>query len=97
VLASQRPPTWSAGKDALLGLQRELPKPRKLFSILLDAPWDRAYKGRLEDKMTHFDPIVPREVTVGREAGMGTETLVVSDVARRKIESAPRPVRDRGE
>jgi hypothetical protein len=97
VLASQRPPTWSAGKDALLGLQRELPKPRKSFGILLDAPWDRAYKGRLEDKMTHFDPIVPREVTVGREAGMGTETLVVSDVARRKIESAPRPVRDGSE
>jgi hypothetical protein len=97
VLASQRPPTWSAGKDALLGLQRELPRPRKRFSILLDAPWDRAYKGRLEDKMYHHEPIVPKEATVGREAGMGTETLVVSDVARRKIESAPRPVRDRGE
>ncbi|MGH2378045.1 MAG: hypothetical protein ACRDGT_06170 [Candidatus Limnocylindria bacterium] len=97
VLAAQRPPTWSAGKDTLLALQRELPKPRKHFSILLDAPWDRAYKGRLEDKMTRFDPIVPREVTVGREAAMGTETLVVSDDARRKIERAPRPVRDRAE
>ncbi len=97
VLASQHPPTWSAGKDILLGLQSELPKPRKRFSILLDAPWDRAYKGRLEDKMYHHEPIVPKEATVVREAGMGTETLVVSDVARRKIESAPRPVRDRGE
>ena len=29
------------------------------------------YKGRLEDKMYHHDPVVPREVTVGREAGMG--------------------------
>jgi hypothetical protein len=97
VLASQRPPTWSAGRDALLGLQRELPKPRKHFSILLDAPWDRAYKGRLEDKMYHHEPIVPKEATVSREAGMGTETLVVSDAARRKAESAPRPVRDRSE
>lgn len=94
VLAAQRPPTWNAGKDTLLALQRELPKPRKLFSILLDAPWDRAYKGRLEDKMTHFDPIVPREATVGREAEMGTETLVVSDTTRRKQEQAPRPLRD---
>ena len=94
VLSAQRPPTWNAGKDTLLALQRELPKPRKRFSILLDAPWDRAYKGRLEDKMAHFDPIVPREETVGREAAMGTETLVVSDTTRRKMERAPRPVRD---
>lgn len=94
VLAAQRPPTWSAGKDTLLALQRELPKPRKRFSILLDAPWDRAYKGRLEDNMSHHEPIVPKEETVGREADMGTETLVVSDTTRRKMESAPRPVRD---
>jgi hypothetical protein len=94
VLAGQRPPTWNAGKDGLLALQRELPKPRKRFSILLDAPWDRAYKGRLEDKMTHHDPIVPREVTVGREAAMGPETLVVSEVTRDRMERAPRPVRD---
>lgn len=94
VLSSQRPPTWNAGKDGLLAMQQELPRPRKRFGILLDAPWDRAYKGRLEDKMTHHDPVVPREVTVGREAGMGPETLVVSEVAREKMERAKRPVRD---
>lgn len=94
VLAAGRPPTWSAGKDALLALQHELPRPRKRFSILLDAPWDRAYRGRLEDKMTHHDPVVPREATVAREAGMGPETLVVSEVAREKIERAKRPVRE---
>jgi len=94
VLAAQSPPTWNAGRDGLLGLQRELPRPRKRFSILLDAPWDRSYKGRLEDKMTHNDPIVPREVTVGREAAMGPETLVVSEVTRERIERAPRPERD---
>jgi hypothetical protein len=94
VLASRDPPTWNAGKDGLLALQRELPRPRKRFSILLDAPWDRAYKGRLEDKMTHNDPIVPREVTVGREAAMGPETLVVSETTRDRVERAPRPVRE---
>lgn len=94
VLAAQQPPTWSAGKDGLLRLQRELPKPPKRFSILLDAPWDRAYRGRLEDKMYPHDPIVPREVTVGREAAMGPETLVVSEITREKMERAPRPVRE---
>lgn len=93
VLAAQRPPTWNAGRDELLALHQELPRPSKRFSILLDVPWDRQYKGRLEDKMTHNDPIVPREVTVAREAGMGPETLVVSDVTREKMQRAPRPVR----
>lgn len=97
VLSAQRPPKWSAGKDDLLTLQRELPRPRKRFSILLDAPWDRAYKGRLEDKMTSHEPIVPAGTTVGRAAAMGAETLVVADITRRKVESAPRPVRDDGE
>jgi hypothetical protein len=94
VLSTQSPPQWNAGQDDLLALQRELPKPRKRFSILLDAPWDRGYKGRLEDKMTHHDPIVPREVTVGREAAMGPETLVVSETTRDRVERAPRPLRD---
>jgi hypothetical protein len=96
VLAAQRPPIWNAGKDGLRALQQELPRPRKRFGILLDAPWDRGYKGRLEDKMTHNDPIVPREVTVAREAAMGPETLVVADVTREKMERAPRPLRDDG-
>lgn len=94
VLSAQRPPTWNAGKDGLLAVHQELPKPLKRFSILLDAPWDRSYKGRLEDKMTHHDPVVPREVTVAREAGMGPETLVVSETTREKVERAKRPVRD---
>ncbi|MEK7284650.1 MAG: hypothetical protein AAB114_02180 [Chloroflexota bacterium] len=94
VLSAQRPPTWNAGKDGLLRLQSELPKPRKAFGVLLDAPWDRAYKGRLEDKMSHHRQIVPEDVTVGREAAMGPETLVVSDVTREKMERAPKPVRE---
>jgi hypothetical protein len=94
VFSAQRPPTWNAGRDDLLALQRELPKPRKRFSILLDAPWDRGYKGRLEDKMTHNDPIVPREVTTAREAAMGPETLVISDLTRERMQRAPRPVRE---
>lgn len=94
VLSTQRPPTWSAGKDGLLLAQQELPRPRKRFTILLDAPWDRAYKGRLEDKMTHNDPIVPREVTVARQAAMGPQTLIVSETTREKMERAKRPLRE---
>src|SRR5207249_1913184 len=81
-----------AGKDDLLALQDELPKPRKQFGILLQAPWDRAYKGRLEDKLVPHDPIVPREVTAPREAAMGPETLVVATAARELVEAPRRPV-----
>jgi hypothetical protein len=94
VLSAQTPPTWNAGRDGLLAMQHELPRPKKSFGILLDAPWDRGYKGRLEDKMSHHEPIVPREVTVAREAGMGPETLVVSEATRDRMERAPRPVRE---
>ena len=51
VLSARRPPMWNAGRDTLQFLQRELPQPRKRFGILLQAPWDLAYKGRLEDQM----------------------------------------------
>src|SRR5438477_2867818 len=83
---------WNAGKDNLLTLQDELPKPRKHFGILLQAPWDRAYKGRLEDKLVPHDPIVPREVTARREAAMGPETLVVASTARELVERPRRPI-----
>jgi dipeptidyl aminopeptidase/acylaminoacyl peptidase len=92
VLSARRPPMWNAGKDNLLTLQDELPKPRKQFGILLQAPWDRAYKGRLEDKLVPHDPIVPREVTAPREAAMGPETLVVATAARELVERPRRPV-----
>jgi len=92
VLSAGRPPMWNAGKDTLLQLQRDLPKPRKLFSILVPPPWDRLYKGRLEDKMTDHDPIVPREDTAPREAAMGPNTLVVSREARDLIERTKRPL-----
>jgi dipeptidyl aminopeptidase/acylaminoacyl peptidase len=92
VLSARRSPMWNAGKDNLLTLQDELPKPRKQFGILLQAPWDRAYKGRLEDKLVPHDPIVPREVTAPREAAMGPETLVVASAARELVESPRRPV-----
>ncbi|HET7701577.1 MAG TPA: S9 family peptidase, partial [Candidatus Limnocylindria bacterium] len=92
VLSARRSPMWSAGKDTLLQLQRELPKPRKLFSILVPPPWDRAYRGRLEDKMTNHDPIVPREATAPREAAMGPFTLVVARESRDRIERVKKPV-----
>ena len=92
VLSARRSPMWNAGKDNLLALQEELPKPRKQFGILLQAPWDRAYKGRLEDKLVPHDPIVPREVTAPREAAMGPETLVVATAARELVERPRRPV-----
>ena len=81
VLSARRPPMWNAGRDNLLQLQRELPKPIKQFSILVPPPWDLKYKGRLEDKMTHFDPIVPREATAIREAAMGPATSAGSRCA----------------
>jgi dipeptidyl aminopeptidase/acylaminoacyl peptidase len=91
VLSSKRAPIWNAGRDMLLQLQRELPKPRKQFGILLPPPWDRLYKGRLEDKMSHHDVIVPKEDTAAREAAMGPATLVVASATREMIESAKRP------
>jgi dipeptidyl aminopeptidase/acylaminoacyl peptidase len=93
VLSARRPPMWNAGRDTLQFLQRELPQPRRRFGILLQAPWDRAYKGRLEDQMTPNPLIVPAEETAAREAAMGTGTLVVADQVRARTEAAPRPVR----
>jgi len=91
VLSANRAPIWNAGRDVLLQLQRELPKPRKQFGILLPPPWDRAYKGRLENKMYHHDVIVPREDTAAREAAMGPATLVVASATREAGEKAKRP------
>ncbi|HET9809259.1 MAG TPA: hypothetical protein VFQ66_06135, partial [Candidatus Limnocylindria bacterium] len=92
VLSSKRAPIWNAGRDRLMQLQRELPRPRKQFGILLPPPWDRAYRGRLEDKMYHHDVIVPKEDTAVRAAAMGPETLVVASATRGIQESAKRPV-----
>ena len=91
VLSSKRAPIWNAGRDTLVQLQRELPKPRKQFGILLPPPWDRAYKGRLEDKMYHHDVIVPQDDTAAREAAMGPATLVVASATRGVVERAKRP------
>jgi dipeptidyl aminopeptidase/acylaminoacyl peptidase len=92
VLSARRSPMWNAGKDNLLALQDELPRPRKQFGILLEVPWDREYAGRLQDKLVPHDPIVPREVTSPREAAMGPETLVVATAARELVETPRRPV-----
>ncbi|TMF28277.1 MAG: hypothetical protein E6I28_00830, partial [Chloroflexi bacterium] len=91
VLSARRPPIWNAGKETLMQLQDELPKPTKRFGILLQAPWDRAYRGRLQDKLTPHDPIVPRETTAPREAAMGPATLVVANAARDLVERPRRP------
>ena len=96
VLSARRPPMWNAGRDTLQFLQRELPQPRKRFGILLQAPWDRAYKGRLEDQMKPNPLIVPQDETAAREAAMGPGTLVVANQVRERTEAAPRPAH-RGE
>jgi dipeptidyl aminopeptidase/acylaminoacyl peptidase len=93
VLSARRPPIWNAGRDTLQLLQRELPQPKKRFGILLQAPWDRAYKGRLEDQMKANPLIVPPDETSAREAAMGPDTLVVAQQVRERTEAAPRPVR----
>src|SRR5258708_3952059 len=92
-LSARRPPMWNAGRDTLLFLQRELPQPRKRFGILLQAPWDRAYKGRLEDQMKPNPVIVPQEETAAREAAMGPATLVAAQQVRARTEAAPRAPR----
>ena len=91
VLSARRPPMWNAGRDTLQFLQRELPQPRKRFGILLQAPWDRAYKGRLQDQMKPNPLIVPPDETAAREAAMGPGTLVVANQVRERTEAAPRP------
>ncbi|MEP7004082.1 MAG: alpha/beta fold hydrolase [Chloroflexota bacterium] len=93
VLSARRPPMWNAGRDTLQFLQRELPQPRKRFGILLQAPWDREYKGRLQDQMKSNPLIVPAEETAAREAAMGPATLVAADQVRARTEAAPRPTR----
>lgn len=90
VLSSRRAPIWGAGRDTVLQLQRELPAPKKRFGIFLQAPWDRAYRGRLQDQMTP-NPLVPQDETAPREAGMGPSTFIAADTVRDKIERAKRP------
>ena len=92
ILSARRPPIWNAGKEMLLELQDELPRPRKQFGILLQAPWDRAYAGRLQDKLTPNDLVVPRETTAARQAAMGPATLVVAEGARDLVERPRRPL-----
>lgn len=94
VLAADRPPTWNAGKDVLHQVLNDPRKPRTRFGILLPAPWDRGYRGRLQDQMTP-NPLIPTEQTVAREAAMGPTTLVVSSITPEKQASAPRPDSDR--
>ncbi|MFN2520423.1 MAG: alpha/beta fold hydrolase [Candidatus Limnocylindria bacterium] len=91
VLSAGRPPMWSAGKDELLRVQRELPQAPKRFGILLQAPWDRAYKGRLDDQMAR-NPIVPTDTTSPREAAMGPATLIVASASRDAMAKPRRPV-----
>ena len=93
VLSARREPMWNAGRDTLQLLQRELPQAKKRFGILLQAPWQRAYKGRLEDQMKPNPLIVPQDETAAREAAMGPNTLVVARETRARTEAAPRPAR----
>ncbi len=94
VLSADRPPTWNAGKDLLHQALNDHRKPRTKFGILLPSPWDRDYRGRLEDKMTPGADI-PTEQTAEREAAMGPTTLVASRVTPDKQARAPRPESER--
>ena len=94
VLAADRAPVWNAGKDVLHQVLDDPRKPRTRFGILLPAPWDRGYRGRLQDQMTP-NPLIPTEQTATREAAMGPTTLVVSRVTPEKQARAPRPQSDR--
>ena len=93
VLSASRSPIWNAGKDLLHQLQDDPLRPRRQFGILLPSPWDRAYRGRLEDQMSP-NALVPTDQTTEREAAMGPTTLVVSRVTPDKQARAPRPVND---
>ena len=90
ILSARRPPVWNAGHDELLRLQRVLPKPRRRFGVLLQVPWDRSHKGRLEDQMKP-NPLIPTERTVADEAAMGPATLVVARASRDLVERPARP------
>ena len=91
VLSARRPPVWSAGRDELLRMHGELPRPRRRFGILLQAPWDRAHRGRLEDQMV-ANPLIPTDRTTADEAAMGPATLVVARAARDLVERPARPI-----
>ena len=93
VLSADQPPIWNAGKDLLHQLQNDPLKPRRQFGILLPSPWDRNYKGRLEDQMKP-NALIPTDRTAEREVAMGPTTLVVSRVTPDKQARAPRPVNE---
>ncbi|MBM4420969.1 MAG: hypothetical protein FJ034_05195, partial [Chloroflexi bacterium] len=90
VLSMRGAPIWSAGRDELQRRQGTLPAARRRFGIFLQAPWDRGYKGRLEDQMKP-NPLIPTDATVAREAAMGPGTLVVARESRDLIERPARP------
>lgn len=73
-LAAHGRPIWSAAKERYLELLNELPRPKKQFGHLLDAPWDREYL-RVRRQMSH-NPIVPQAETIAEAAGHGPSTLV---------------------
>jgi len=93
VLSADRAPIWNAGKDLLHQLQNDPLRPRRQFGILLPSPWDREYKGRLEDQMMP-NALIPTDQTAEREVAMGPTTLVVSRVTPDKQARAPRPVNE---
>jgi dipeptidyl aminopeptidase/acylaminoacyl peptidase len=74
VLSTRGRPVWSAAKERYLELLNGLPRPRRRFGYLVDAPWDRAYL-RVRSQMAH-NPIVPQEETIAAAAAHGPTTLV---------------------
>ncbi len=76
VLSAHGRPVWSAAKERYLELLRELPRPRRRFGHLLDAPWDRAYL-RVRSQMAP-NPLVPTNETIAEAAGHGPSTLVTA-------------------
>src|SRR2546427_793593 len=90
------PPTPTSTARPSASRSRPTATTRKVFGIPLQAPWDRAYRGRLDDKLPPNDPIVPRGVTAPREAAMGPATLVVAAAARELVEKPRRPLQRGG-
>lgn len=75
VLSTHGRPVWNAGKDRYTALLAELPRPEKRFGHMVDAPWDRYYRGYLQDQMVR-NPITPSAETIEQAAAHGPSTLV---------------------
>ncbi len=73
-LSARGRPVWSAAKERYLELLQELPRARRRFGHIVDAPWDREYL-RVRSQMAP-NPLVPNTDTIAAAAAHGPSTLV---------------------